>query len=185
MLSGGEMIIRALHHDEGVDVFGPAAQRLYIRRDLQAAGSAAHSCPSRAGCSAYGRWLCARQVRRPNHLRPRRDERHYGYATAFMDSIPLVVVLGRSVPTSSVRIPGRRTWSDLAADREARPVRSTESSGGHEEGVLHRQHGRRSGGRPAKDVTDPVRRPYRYPDTIRIGLQPVTRGHSGRCKAVA
>ncbi len=100
MLSGGEMLVRALQ-DEGVEyVFGyPGGAALHIYDALfKLDARATYSRASRASSNSCGRRLCARDGQAGVVLvtsGPGATNAITGIATAYMDSIPLVVLSGQ------------------------------------------------------------------------------------------
>ena len=195
MLSGGEMIIRALH-DEGVDyVFGyPGGAALHIYDAIFKQQAVQHILVRHEQAAVHMADGYARATGRVGVALvtsgPGATNAITGIATAFMDSIPLVVVSGQ-VGTDLI---GTDSFQETDMVGISRPIvkhsfmiRSTEEI----PEVMKKAFYIASTGRPGpvvidvpKDVTDPsVRRPYRYPDTIRMrSYNPVTRGHSGQIR---
>ena len=112
-----------------------------------------------------------------------------GIATAYMDSIPIVVLVrpGADGERRAGRVPGVRHGRDHASVREAQlPGQGRQGPGGHDqEGVPHRVH------RPARarwwwtsPRTSPRRSPSStIPPTIRMrSYNPVIKGHPGQIK---
>ena len=112
-----------------------------------------------------------------------------GIATAYMDSIPMVVLTGQ-VPTPFIgrrRLPGGGHHRHHPSLREA-AIFSHQAGGGYRgdpcQGVLYRHHraSRPGAGDIPKDVTDPgVRIPYDYPKKISMrSYRPVEKGIPSR-----
>ncbi len=113
-----------------------------------------------------------------------------GIATAFMDSIPLIVFTGQ-VPTPFI---GSDAFQEVDAIGITRPcvkhsflVKDVRDLAG----IIKKAFHIATSGRPGpvvidvpKDVTDPsVRIPYRYPEEVRLrSYNPVRKGHRGQIK---
>lgn len=195
LLSGGEMIIRALQ-DEGVEhVFGypggaalhiydaifrqQAVQHVLVRHEQ----AAVHMADGYSRAS--GRCGVALVTSGPGATNA-----ITGIATAFMDSIPLIVISGQV----SSELIGTDSFQETDMVGICRPVvkhsfmiRSVDEI----PEVMKRAFFIATSGRPGpvvvdvpKDVTDPaVRRPYRYPDSVRMrSYSPSSRGHSGQIR---
>jgi acetolactate synthase-1/2/3 large subunit len=195
LLSGGEMIIRALH-DEGVEhVFGypggaalhiydaifkqQAVQHVLVRHEQ----AAVHMADGYSRAS--GRCGVALVTSGPGATNA-----ITGIATAFMDSIPLIVISGQV----SSELIGTDSFQETDMVGICRPVvkhsfmiRSVEEI----PEVMKKAFYIATSGRPGpvvidvpKDVTDPaVRRPYAYPESVRMrSYSPAARGHSGQIR---
>jgi len=116
-----------------------------------------------------------------------------GIATAYMDSIPLVVISGQ-VPQEKI---GGDAFQETDMIGISRPIVKHSFMVRRAEDIaetIAKAFYIAASGRPGpvvvdipKDVTDPNHRvPYRYPDKIRIrSYQPTGRGHSGQIKRAA
>ena len=195
MLSGGEMIIRALH-DEGVEyVFGyPGGAALHIYDAIFKQQAVQHILTRHEQAAVHMADGYARATGRPGVALvtsgPGATNAITGIATAFMDSIPLVVISGQ-VQTDLI---GTDSFQETDMVGISRPivkhsfmVRSAEEI----PEVMKKAFYIASTGRPGpvvvdvpKDTTDPtIRHPYRYPESIRMrSYNPVTRGHSGQIR---
>ena len=145
-LSGGDMLIRALQ-DEGVDyIFGyPGGAALHIYDAIFRQQRVEHILVRHEQAATHMADGYARATGRPGVVLvtsgPGATNAITGIATAYMDSIPMVVISGQ-VPTRPDRhrcVPGNRHGRRFAAGGETqlpRQKRSRHSDGG-EKGVLH------------------------------------------------
>ena len=195
LLSGGEMIIRALQ-DEGVEhVFGyPGGAALHIYDAIFKQQAVQHILVRHEQAAVHMADGYARATGRPGvslvTSGPGATNAITGIATAFMDSIPLVVISGQ-VATDLI---GTDSFQETDMVGISRPIvkhsfmiRSPDEI----PEIMKKAFYIASTGRPGpvvvdvpKDVTDPtVRRPYRYPETIRMrSYNPAARGHSGQIR---
>jgi acetolactate synthase I/II/III large subunit len=195
LLSGGEIVIRALK-DAGVKYIwgypGGAALHIYdalfqqtdvqhiLVRHEQAAVHAADGHSRSTG--EVGAVLVTSGPGATNAIT--------GIATAYMDSIPLVVISGQ-VPREKI---GEDAFQETDMVGISRPIvkhsflvkDATEIAG-----VIAKAFFIAGSGRPGpvvvdipKDVTDPNHRvPYEYPEKVKIrSYQPSSKGHSGQIK---
>ncbi|MAZ69667.1 MULTISPECIES: acetolactate synthase 3 large subunit [Porticoccus] len=195
LLSGGEIVIRALK-DAGVKYIwgypGGAALHIYdalfqqtdvqhiLVRHEQAAVHAADGHSRSTG--EVGAVLVTSGPGATNAIT--------GIATAYMDSIPLVVISGQ-VPREKI---GEDAFQETDMVGISRPIvkhsflvkDATEIAG-----VIAKAFYIAGSGRPGpvvvdipKDVTDPNHRvPYEYPEKVKIrSYQPTSKGHSGQIK---
>jgi len=195
LLSGGEIVIRALK-DAGVKYIwgypGGAALHIYdalfqqtdvqhiLVRHEQAAVHAADGHSRSTG--EVGAVLVTSGPGATNAIT--------GIATAYMDSIPLVVISGQ-VPREKI---GEDAFQETDMVGISRPIvkhsflvkDATEIAG-----VIAKAFYIAGSGRPGpvvvdipKDVTDPNHRvPYEYPEKVKIrSYQPTCKGHSGQIK---
>lgn len=198
MLSGGEMLIRALH-DEGVEyVFGyPGGAALHIYDAIFKQQAVQHILVRHEQAAVHMADGYARATGRPGVALvtsgPGATNAITGIATAFMDSIPLVVLSGQ-VATDLI---GTDSFQETDMVGISRPIVKHSfmiRSADEVAEVMKKAFFIASTGRPGpvvvdvpKDVTDPtVRRPYVYPKSIRMrSYSPSTRGHSGQIRKAA
>ncbi|HAD08411.1 MAG TPA: acetolactate synthase 3 large subunit [Porticoccaceae bacterium] len=194
-LSGGEILVRALK-DAGVRHLwgypGGAALHIYdaifkqdevkhiLMRHEQAAVHAADAYARATG--EVGAALVTSGPGATNAIT--------GIATAYMDSIPLVVISGQ-VPQEKI---GEDAFQETDMIGISRPVVKHSFLVKNQEDIaetLAKAFYIAASGRPGpvvvdvpKDVTDPnVQVPYKYPEKIKIrSYQPALRGHSGQIK---
>ena len=195
MLSGGDMLVRALK-DEGVElVFGyPGGAALHIydalfrQKDIQhilvrheqAATHAADGFTRSTG--KVGTVLVTSGPGATNAIT--------GIATAYMDSIPMVVLSGQ-VPSSKI---GEDAFQETDMVGVSRPVVKHSFLVTKAEDIpkiIKKAYFLARSGRPGpvvvdfpKDVTSPFEKyPYEYPETVEMrSYQPVKQGHSGQIK---
>lgn len=195
LLSGGEMLIRALA-DEGVDcVFGyPGGAVLHIYdalfqqdkvqhilvRHEQAAGHMADAYSRVTGRT--GVVLVTSGPGATNTVTP--------IATAFMDSIPMVIISGQ-VATHLI---GEDAFQETDMVGVSRPIVKHSFQVRHASeipGIVKKAFYIASTGRPGpvvidvpKDATNPAEKfPYEYPEKVKLrSYQPPSRGHSGQIR---
>ena len=195
LLSGGEIVIRALK-DAGVKYIwgypGGAALHIYdalfqqtdvqhiLVRHEQAAVHAADGHSRSTG--EVGAVLVTSGPGATNAIT--------GIATAYMDSIPLVVISGQ-VPREKI---GEDAFQETDMGGISRPIVKHSflvKDAAEIAGVIAKAFYIAGSGRPGpvvvdipKDVTDPNHRvPYEYPEKVKIrSYQPTSKGHSGQIK---
>ena len=195
LLSGGEIVIRALK-DAGVKYIwgypGGAALHIYdalfqqtdvqhiLVRHEQAAVHAADGHSRSTG--EVGAVLVTSGPGATNAIT--------GIATAYMDSIPLVVISGQ-VPREKI---GEDAFQETDMVGISRPIVKHSflvKDAAEIAGVIAKAFYIAGSGRPGpvvvdipKDVTDPNHRvPYEYPEKVKIrSYQPTSKGHSGQIK---
>jgi acetolactate synthase-1/2/3 large subunit len=195
MLSGAEMVIRALQ-DEGVEyLFGyPGGAVLHIYDAIFQQDKVEHILVRHEQAAAHAADGYARSTGKPGVVLvtsgPGATNTVTGIATAYMDSIPLVVITGQV----------RSDWIGDDAFQEtdivgvSRPVvkhsfmvRRTEDI----PEIMKKAFYIATTGRPGpvvvdipKDLTSPlVKLPYEYPQKIKMrSYAPVLRGHSGQIR---
>jgi sulfopyruvate decarboxylase TPP-binding subunit len=127
LLSGGEMVVQALE-DEGVEyVFGyPGGAVLHIYDALfKHGGKLTHVLVRHEQAATHAADGYARSTGKPGVVLvtsgPGATNAITGIATAYMDSIPMVVIVraGAARQDRRGRLPGNRHGRHLAADREA------------------------------------------------------------------
>ncbi len=195
MLSGGDMLIRALH-DEGVDlIFGyPGGAALHIYDAIFNQDKVEHILVRHEQAATHAADGYARSTGKPGVVLvtsgPGATNAITGIATAYMDSIPMVVISGQ-VTRDSI---GSDAFQETDMIGVSRPIVKhsfmVQNAAGIPSIVKQAFHIATTG-RPGpvvidipKDVTDPGETfPYEYPETIKIrSYAPPTKGHSGQIK---
>lgn len=195
LLSGGDMLIRALQ-DEGVEyVFGyPGGAVLHIYDAIFRQQRVEHVLVRHEQAATHMADGYARATGRPGVVLvtsgPGATNAITGIATAYMDSIPLVVISGQ-VPRDLI---GTDAFQEADMVGVSRPVvkhsflikDATEIPQ-----VVKKAFYIATSGRPGpvvidvpKDTTDPAFVvPYEYPKTVALrSYAPATRGHSGQIR---
>lgn len=195
MLSGAEMVIRALQEEKVDYVFGyPGGAVLHIYDALFKQDKVTHILVRHEQAAAHAADGYARATGRPGVVMatsgPGATNTLTGIMTAYMDSIPLVVITGQV----------RSDWIGDDAFQEtdiigvSRPivkhsfmVRKTEDI----PELIRKAFYIATTGRPGpvvidipKDLTSPlVKLPFEYPKKVKIrSYTPITRGHSGQIR---
>ena len=195
LLSGGDILLRALH-DAGVKHIwgypGGAALHIYdaiFRQDkvnhilVRHEQSAVHAADAYARVTGeVGAVLVTSGPGATNAIT--------GIATAYMDSIPLVVISGQ-VAQDKI---GDDAFQETDMIGISRPIVKHSYLVKRQEDIVEtiaKAFYIASSGRPGpvvvdipKDVTDPNHKvPYKYPEKVKIrSYQPTTKGHSGQIK---
>ena len=195
MLSGGDMLIRALH-DEGVDlIFGyPGGAALHIYDAIFNQDKVDHVLVRHEQAATHAADGYARSTGKPGVVLvtsgPGATNAITGIATAFMDSIPMVVISGQ-VTRDAI---GSDAFQETDMIGVSRPVVKHSFMVQKAEDIpmiVKQAFFIATTGRPGpvvidvpKDVTDPGETfPYEYPETVRIrSYNPPTKGHSGQIK---
>ena len=195
MLSGGDMLIRALH-DEGVDlIFGyPGGAALHIYDAIFNQDKVEHILVRHEQAATHAADGYARATGKPGVVLvtsgPGATNAVTGIATAFMDSIPMVVISGQ-VTLDSI---GSDAFQETDMIGVSRPIVKHSFMVQNPEDIpriVKEAFHIATTGRPGpvvidipKDVTDPGQTyPYVYPDTVKIrSYTPPTKGHSGQIK---
>ena len=195
MLSGGDMLIRALH-DEGVDlIFGyPGGAALHIYDAIFNQDKVDHVLVRHEQAATHAADGYARATGRPGVVLvtsgPGATNAITGIATAFMDSIPMVVISGQ-VTLDAI---GSDAFQETDMIGVSRPIVKHSFMVQRAEDIpriVKEAFYIATTGRPGpvvidipKDVTDPgATFPYEYPDTVKIrSYNPPTKGHSGQIK---
>lgn len=194
-LSGAEMVVRALR-DEGVEIiFGyPGGAVLHIYDALFQQDEIQHILVRHEQAATHAADGYARSTGKPGVVLvtsgPGATNAVTGIATAYMDSIPMIVISGQV----------RSDWIGDDAFQETdmvgicRPiVKHSFSVRAIEDipSIIRKAFYIASTGRPGpvlidipKDMTSPmVKLPYEFPDKVRLrSYSPVTRGHSGQIR---
>ena len=195
MLSGGDMLIRALQ-DEGVElIYGyPGGAALHIYDSLFRQDKLKHILVRHEQAATHAADAYARATGRVGTVLvtsgPGATNAITGIATAFMDSIPIVVISGQ-VPSSKI---GDDAFQETDMVGVSRPVVKhsflvTDAS--DIPTIVKKAYYIASSGRPGpvvidvpKDITDPNKEyAYSYPDKITMrSYSPSVRGHSGQIR---
>ena len=193
------MLIRALQ-DEGVEhVFGyPGGAALHIYDAIFRQQRVEHMLVRHEQAATHMADGYARASGKPGVVLvtsgPGATNAVTGIATAYMDSIPMVVLSGQ-VPTEQI---GTDAFQETDMVGVSRPVVKHSflvRSGDEIPGIVKKAFYIATSGRPGpvvidipKDTTDPAKTfAYEYPDSVRLrSYMPATRGHGGQIrKAVA
>src|SRR5262245_6461540 len=193
-LSGGEMVVQALK-DEGVEyVFGyPGGAVLHMYDALfQNADGLTHVLVRHEQGATHAADGYARATGKPGVVLvtsgPGATNAITGIATAYMDSIPMVVISGQ-VPSDKI---GEDAFQETDMVGISRPIVKHSFLVQRAEQiplVIKKAFHIATTGRPGpvvidipKDVTNPVDKfDYAYPERVRMrSYNPVTRGHSGQ-----
>lgn len=195
MLSGGDMLIRALH-DEGVDlIFGyPGGAALHIYDAIFNQEHVDHVLVRHEQAATHAADGYARSTGKPGVVLvtsgPGATNAITGIATAFMDSIPMVVISGQ-VTRDAI---GSDAFQETDMVGVSRPVVKHSFLVQHAADIpntVKKAFYIATTGRPGpvvidipKDVTDPGEKfPYEYPETIKLrSYVPPQKGHSGQIK---
>lgn len=195
LLSGGEMLIRALH-DEGVEIlFGyPGGAALHIYDAIFQQDRVEHILVRHEQAATHAADGYARATGKPGAVLvtsgPGATNAITGIATAFMDSIPMVVISGQ-VDSSLI---GSDAFQETDMVGISRPivkhsfmVKSAEEIPSVVKKAFHIARTGRPG--PVvidvpKDTTDPARKfEYHYPDSVRMRSYTVpSKGHTGQIR---
>jgi acetolactate synthase-1/2/3 large subunit len=195
MLSGGDMLIRALS-DEGVDlVFGyPGGAALHIYDAIFRQDKVKHILVRHEQAATHAADAYARVTGQVGTVLvtsgPGATNAITGIATAFMDSIPMVVISGQ---VFSDKI-GQDAFQETDMIGVSRPIVKHSfmvQNAADIPNIIKKAYYIASSGRPGpvvvdvpKDVTDPNRKfEYSYPESISMrSYNPVQKGHSGQIK---
>lgn len=199
LLSGGDMLVRALQ-DEGVDlIFGyPGGSALHIYDAIFRQKGIKHVLVRHEQGATHAADGYARATGKTGVVLvtsgPGATNAITGIATAYMDSIPMVVISGQ-VPSDKI---GEDAFQETDMVGCSRPIVKHSFLVKNAEEipeVVKKAFFIASTGRPGpvvidipKDVTNPVDRfPYRYPEKLRMrSYTPAGKGHTGQIrKAVA
>ena len=195
MLSGGDMLIRALH-DDGVDlIFGyPGGAALHIYDAIFNQEHVDHVLVRHEQAATHAADGYARATGKPGVVLvtsgPGATNAITGIATAFMDSIPMVVISGQ-VTRDAI---GSDAFQETDMVGVSRPVVKHSflvQNAADIPSTVKKAFYIATTGRPGpvvidipKDVTDPGEKfPYEYPETIKMrSYVPPQKGHSGQIK---
>jgi acetolactate synthase-1/2/3 large subunit len=195
LLSGGEMLIRALQ-DEGVEyVFGyPGGAALHIYDAIFKQQAVQHILVRHEQAATHMADGYARATGRPGVALvtsgPGATNAITGIATAFMDSVPMIVISGQ-VQNDLI---GTDSFQETDMVGISRPVVKHSfmvKSAAEIPEVMKKAFYIATSGRPGpvvvdvpKDTTDPALRcEYQYPASVRLrSYNPASRGHSGQIR---
>jgi len=195
MLSGGDMLIRSLR-DEGVEfVFGyPGGAALHIYDALFRQQDVKHILVRHEQAATHAADGYARTTGKVGTVLvtsgPGATNAITGIATAYMDSIPMVVISGQ---VASDKI-GEDAFQETDMVGVSRPIVKHSFMVKHASEIpeiVKKAYYIASSGRPGpvvidvpKDITSPAETfPYEYPKTVKIrSYTPATRGHTGQIK---
>ncbi len=195
LLSGGEMLIRALH-DEGVELlFGyPGGAALHIYDAIFNQDKVEHILVRHEQAATHAADGYARATGKPGVVLvtsgPGATNAITGIATAFMDSIPMVVISGQ-VDSSLI---GSDAFQETDMVGISRPIVKHSFMVQNAEDIpmiVKKAFYIATTGRPGpvvidvpKDVTDPTRKfEYRYPESVKMRSYSVpSKGHTGQIK---
>jgi len=194
-LSGGDALIRALH-DEGVEIiFGyPGGAALHIYDAIFNQDKVEHILVRHEQAATHAADGFARATGKPGVVLvtsgPGATNAITGIATAYMDSIPMIVISGQ-VARESI---GSDAFQETDMIGISRPIVKHSfmvKSAQEIPDVVKKAFYIATTGRPGpvvidipKDVTDPsVKFEYLYPEAIKIrSYSPPSKGHSGQIK---
>lgn len=195
LLSGGEMLMRALH-DEGVElIWGyPGGAVLHIYDALFKQDKVEHILVRHEQAATHAADGYARATGRPGVVLvtsgPGATNAITGIATAFMDSIPMIVISGQ-VDSSLIGSDGFQETDMVGISR---PIVKHSFMVQNPEDIpmiVKKAFYLATTGRPGpvvidipKDVTDPSRKfKYQYPDSVKLRSYSVPgKGHTGQIK---
>ena len=198
LLSGGEMVARALE-DEGVEyIFGyPGGAVLHIYDALFKDCKVPHVLVRHEQAATHAADGYARATGKPGVVLvtsgPGATNAITGIATAYMDSIPMVVLSGQV----QSHLIGEDAFQETDMVGISRPIVKHSFMIRHAEqlpGVIKRAFHIAATGRPGpvvidipKDVTRPDEKfEYEYPESVKMrSYSPAQRGHTGQIKKAA
>ena len=198
MLSGGEMIARALE-GEGVEfIFGyPGGAVLHVYDALFKAAKVPHILVRHEQAATHAADGYARATGRPGVVLvtsgPGATNAITGIATAYMDSIPMVVLSGQV----QSHLIGEDAFQETDMIGISRPIVKHSFQARHATqlpGMIKKAFHIATSGRPGpvvidipKDITRPDETfPYVYPDSVKLrSYSPAVRGHSGQIRKAA
>jgi len=195
LLSGGEMLIRALH-DEGVELlFGyPGGAALHIYDAIFNQDKVDHILVRHEQAATHAADGYARATGKPGVVLvtsgPCRRNAITGIATAFMDSIPMVVISGQ-VDSSLIGTDGFQETDMVGVSRPIVKHSFMVQRAEEIPEIVKKAFYIATTGRPGpvvidipKDVTDPARKvKYQYPDSVKMRSYSVpSKGHTGQIK---
>lgn len=195
MLSGGEMVVRALA-DEGVEfIFGyPGGSVLHIYDALYQQDKVPHILVRHEQAATHAADGYARATGKPGVVLvtsgPGATNAITGIATAYMDSIPMVVISGQV----QSHLIGGDAFQETDMVGISRPIVKHSylvKKAADIPGIIKEAFYLAASGRPGpvvidipKDITNPIEKfEYVYPDKVKLrSYTPATRGHSGQIK---
>jgi len=195
MLSGGDALIRAIR-DSGTDIiFGyPGGAALHIYDAIFRQKDVQHILVRHEQAATHAADAYARVTGKVGTVLvtsgPGATNAITGIATAYMDSIPMVVVSGQVVSSKI----GEDAFQETDMIGVSRPIVKHSflvQDPSEIPEIVKKAYYIASSGRPGpvvidvpKDITDPsIKVPYAYPDTVKIrSYNPVVKGHLGQIK---
>ena len=198
LLSGGEMIAQALE-DEGVEyIFGyPGGAVLHIYDALFKASKVPHVLVRHEQAATHAADGYARATGKPGVVLvtsgPGATNAITGIATAYMDSIPMVVLSGQV----QSHLIGEDAFQETDMVGISRPIVKHSYQARHAEelpGMIKKAFHLAASGRPGpvvidipKDITRPDEKfEYTYPETVKMrSYSPAQRGYTGQIKKAA
>ncbi len=195
LLSGGEMLVRALH-DEGVEIiFGyPGGAVLHIYDAIFNQDKVEHILVRHEQAATHAADGYARATGKPGVVLvtsgPGATNAITGIATAYMDSIPMVVISGQ-VEKKLIGSDGFQETDMVGISRPIVKHSFMAQDAAEIPALVKKAFHIATTGRPGpvvidipKDVTDPkVRLPYQYPRSIKMRSYAVPgKGHTGQIK---
>ena len=194
-LSGGEILIRCLK-DEGVDyLFGyPGGAVLHIYDALYQQEDVNHILVRHEQAATHAADGYARATGKPGVVLvtsgPGATNAVTGIATAFMDSIPMVVITGQ-VPSANIGSDAFQEVDSVGITRPCVKHNFSVKDINKLAETVKKAFYVATTGRPGpvvidvpKDITDPaIKIPYNYPDKVTMrSYQPTMKGHTGQIK---
>ena len=194
-LSGGEILIRCLK-DEGVDyLFGyPGGAVLHIYDALYQQEDVNHILVRHEQAATHAADGYARATGKPGVVLvtsgPGATNAVTGIATAFMDSIPMVVITGQ-VPSANIGSDAFQEVDSVGITRPCVKHNFLVKDINKLAETVKKAFYVATTGRPGpvvidvpKDITDPaIKIPYNYPDKVTMrSYQPTMKGHTGQIK---
>ena len=194
-LSGGEMLIRALH-DEGVEIiFGyPGGAVLHIYDAIFHQDKVEHILVRHEQAATHAADGYARSSGKPGVVLvtsgPGATNAVTGIATAYMDSIPMIVISGQ-VDSRMIGTDGFQETDMVGISRPVVKHSFMVRKAQDIPLIVRKAFHIATTGRPGpvvidipKDATDPkVKQPYEYPEDIKLRSYTVpAKGHSGQIK---
>lgn len=195
LLSGGDMLIRALH-DEGVElIYGyPGGAVLHIYDAIFRQDKVEHILVRHEQAATHAADGYARATGRPGVVLvtsgPGATNAVTGIATAFMDSIPMIVISGQ-VDSSLIGSDGFQETDMVGISRPIVKHSFMVQNPEDIPNIVKKAFYIATTGRPGpvvidipKDVTDPSRKfKYAYPESVKLRSYSVpSKGHTGQIK---
>ena len=195
LLSGGEMLIRALH-DEGVElIYGyPGGAVLHIYDAIFNQDKVEHILVRHEQAATHAADGYARATGRPGVVLvtsgPGATNAVTGIATAFMDSIPMIVISGQ-VDSSLIGSDGFQETDMVGISRPIVKHSFMVQNPADIPNIVKKAFYIATTGRPGpvvidipKDVTDPSKKfKYSYPESVKLRSYSVpAKGHTGQIK---
>lgn len=198
MLSGGEMIARALELENVEYIFGyPGGAVLHIYDALYKDCKVPHVLVRHEQAATHAADAYARATGKPGVVLvtsgPGATNAVTGIATAYMDSIPMVVFSGQVMS----HLIGEDAFQETDMLGISRPVVKHSFQVRHAEElplIIKKAFHIATSGRPGpvvidipKDMTKPDEKfPFKYPDSVDMrSYSPIQRGHAGQIKKAA